>query len=235
MQRADHLDLQPGGLFQQRLHLRAVFADDVGIVPAGISEPFGPEIHLIRIQIAVQRAKGAKGVGGVERFGSCVIGHHDLRPVDHRGHDEGKGMPTGRKRIHFLDKLHAAVDVECEEVLHHGVRLGVADDSHLRVAQDKFTDGRGMVGFHVLYDEVIQLPAGEYMLNVFKVQTADRFIHGVDQDGFFVKQQIRIVTHAVREWVGVFKQIQPPLTCADPVEILGHFLDTVHKSESFQI
>ena len=144
-------------------------------------------------------------------------------------------MSAGRERVHLLDELHAAVQIEREEVLHHRARLGVADDSHLRVAQDKFTDGRGMVGFHVLYDEVIQLPAREHMVDVFKEQAADRLIHSVDQDGLLVQQQIGVVAHAVRERVGVFKQIQPPLTCADPVEILGHFLDTVHKSDSFQI
>ena len=235
VQRADHLDLKSRGLFQQRLHLRAVFADDVGIVPAGVGEPFRAEIHLIRIQIAVQRAEGAEGIGRVERFRGRVIGHHDLRPVHHRGHDEGKGVSAGRERVHLLDELHAAVQIEREEVLHHRARLGVADDGYFRVTQDKLADGRGVVRLHMLHDEVVELPAREHMVDVFKEQAADRLIHSVDQDGLLVQQQIGVVAHAVRERVGVFKQIQPPLTCADPVEILGHFLDTVHKSDSFQI
>ena len=64
VQRADHLDFKPRGLFEQCLHLRAVFADDVGVVAAGIVEPFGPEIDLVGVQISVQRAEGAEGVGG---------------------------------------------------------------------------------------------------------------------------------------------------------------------------
>ena len=103
------------------------------------------------------------------------------------------------------------------------------------MTQDKLADGRGVVRLHMLHDEVVELPAREHMVDVFKEQAADRLIHSVDQDGFFVQQQIGVVAHAVRERVGVFKQIQPPLACADPVEILGHFLDTVHKSDSFQI
>ena len=201
----------------------------------GGGEPFRAEIHLIRIQIAVQRAEGAEGIGRVERFRGRVIGHHDLRPVHHRGHDEGKGVSAGRERVHLLDELHAAVQIEREEVLHHRARLGVADDGYFRVTQDKLADGRGVVRLHMLHDEVVELPAREHMVDVFKEQAADRLIHSVDQDGLLVQQQIGVVAHAVRERVGVFKQIQPPLARADPVEILGHFLDTVHKSDSFQI
>ena len=234
VQRADHLNLQPGSLFQQRLYLRAVFSDNVGVIPAGIGKPFCAEIHLVRVQIAVQRAEGAEGVGGIERFRRCVIGHHDLRPMHHRGHDESKGVFAGRERVHLLDELQAAVNVKCEEILHHRARLGVADDGYFRMAQDKLADGRGVVGLHVLHDEIVELPAGEHMVDVFKEQAADGLVHGVDQDGLLVQQQIGVVAHAVRERVGVFKQVQPPLACADPVEILGHFLDTVHSSDSFQ-
>ena len=228
VQRADHLNFKPRGLFEQRLHLRAVFADDVGIIPAGIGEPFGPEIDLVGVQISVQRAEGAEGVGRIERFGRCVVGDHDLRPVDHRGHDEGEGMPAGRERVHFLDKLQTAVDVKREEVLHHRARLGVADDGQLRVAQDELTDGRGVVRLHMLHDEVIELPPAQHMVDVLKEQAADGLIDGVDQHGFFVQQQVGVIADAVGQRIGILKQVQPPLTRADPIEIFGHFPDTIH-------
>ena len=47
---------------------------------------------------------GAEGVGAEQGFLRGIIGHHDLRPVDHRGHDEGEGMPAGRERVHFLNE-----------------------------------------------------------------------------------------------------------------------------------
>ena len=155
--------------------------------------------------------------------------------MNHRGHDESKGVLAGRERVHLLDELHAPVQIEREEILHHRARLGVADDGQLGVAQDELADGRGVVGLHVLHDEIVELPAGEHMVDVFKEQAADGLVHGVDQDGLLVQQQIGVIAHAVRERIGVFKQVQPPLARADPVEILGHFLDTVHKSGSFQI
>ena len=40
VQRADNGDVQPGGLFEQRLHLRAVLADDADVVAAGLAGPF---------------------------------------------------------------------------------------------------------------------------------------------------------------------------------------------------
>ena len=82
MQRADHPDLQTGGFFQQRLHLRTVFADNVRIIAAGVIQPFGFKIDFIRKKIAVQSAEGAESICGKECFIRCIIGDHDFRPMD---------------------------------------------------------------------------------------------------------------------------------------------------------
>ena len=137
-------------------------------------------------------------------------------------------MFAGRERVHLLDELQAAVDVEREEVLHHRARLGVADDGQLRVAQDELADGRGVVRLHMLHDEVIELPPAQHMVDVLKEQAADGLIDSVDQHGFFVQQQVGVIADAVGQRIGILKQVQPPLTRADPIEIFGHFPDTIH-------
>ena len=64
MERADHANIQTGGLLQDRLDLLAVLAHDVGIVPTGIIQPVFFKIHLVSKQVAAQSAEGAKGIGG---------------------------------------------------------------------------------------------------------------------------------------------------------------------------
>ena len=137
-------------------------------------------------------------------------------------------MPAGRERVHFLDELQTAVDVKREEVLHHRARLGVADDGQLRVAQDELADGRGMVRLHMLHDEVVELPPAQHMVDVLKEQAADGLIAGVEQHRFLVQQQVGVIADAVGQRIGILKQVQPPLTRADPIEIFGHFPDTIH-------
>ena len=55
VQRANIVKLQPGRLFEHRLHLHAVFADDVGVVAACLVEVVCKEIDLVVEQVTVER------------------------------------------------------------------------------------------------------------------------------------------------------------------------------------
>ena len=228
VQRADRLDLDRRGLFQQSLYLCAVFADDVGIVAPRIVEPLGLEVDLVGIEVAAQRAKRAKGVGGEEGLRRGIIGHHDLGPVYHRGHDEREGVFAGAERIHLGDEVNAAVDVEGEEVLHHLRGLLIADERDLWIAEHDGLDRGGVVRLHVVDNEIVQLAAVQHVRQIFKEDGRDGVVDRVEQDGLFVQNNVGIVAHAARDGIDVFEQRQPPVVAADPVEILGHFFHTVH-------
>ena len=173
VQRADRLDLDRRGLFQQSLYLCAVFADDVGIVAPRVVEPLGLEVDLVGIEVAAQRAERAEGVGGEEGLRRGIIGHHDLGPVYHRGHDECEGMLAGAERIHLGDEVNAAVDVEGEEVLHHLRGLLVADKPDLRIAEHDGLDRGGVIRLHVVDNEVIERATTQRMKNVFNKLSRD--------------------------------------------------------------
>jgi hypothetical protein len=51
-----------------RLDLGAVFADDVGVVAAGLVQPVVHEVHFVGEHVAAQRAEGAEGVGREENL-----------------------------------------------------------------------------------------------------------------------------------------------------------------------
>ena len=91
MERADGLDVQRSGLFQQSLHLRAVLAHDVQVVAAGLAGPVGLLVELCH------RAEAAKAVGGEEDFFGGLIAHHDLGPVDHRCEHESQGVSASER------------------------------------------------------------------------------------------------------------------------------------------
>ena len=235
VQRADHGDVQLLRLFQQRLHLRAVLADDVGVVAPGVIQALGLEVQLVGKDVSVQRAEGAEGVRGIQHLVGGVEGHHDLRPVDHRGHDKGEGVAACGQGVALLHQRRAAVDVEGEVVPDHRQRLGVADDPDVGVAQHQLAHRGAMVRLHVVDHQVIQAARPEQVFEVLKEHLADAPVHGVDQRGLLVQHQIGVVGDAVRDRVDVFKQRQTPVAAAHPVHILCDLFDAMHAMASLCI
>ena len=83
VKRAYGLDVERGGLLEQGLHLYAVFADYVEIVPAGLAGPF---LVLTAVESAFSKCTElSEGVGRIEDSVRKIIAHHHLRPVHHRG------------------------------------------------------------------------------------------------------------------------------------------------------
>ena len=228
VQRADHADVERGGFLEQRLHLLTVLADDVRVVTAGIGQPVVLEVVLIGVEIAVERAERAERIGGKERAGRGVKADHDLRPVNHRRHDIGKRVLAEGVCIALGHKNGARINVEGEVVADHVADLRVADDLRLRVAAHGLLERLGVVGLHMVHDDVVQRTAAENKGEVFKKLTGDGLIHRVEQDGLLVEQDIGVVRHAARDGVHALKQSQTAVGRADPVQILGHLHSAVH-------
>ena len=186
MEGAEVLDAQPRRFFQQGLHLGAVLAHDIGIVPPGIGEPLGLEIHLVVKNVPVQRAEGAEGVGREEDFVRCVIGHHDLRPVDHGSQDEGELVPPGGDRV-SLFHYHAAVgDVGVEKLADHGDGLGAGRHLGLGMGAEHRAQGGTVVRLHMVHHHIVQGTALEGVLQVLVKVGAHGAVRRVQQDGLLV-------------------------------------------------
>ena len=85
-----------------------------------------------------------------------------------------------------------------------------------------------MVGLHVVYDDIVQRSPVQHKFQILKELAADGQVHRVEQDGFFVQQDVGVVAHALGDGVDVFKQSQPPVAGTDPVQIVLNFFDAVH-------
>ena len=103
MQRADHLEVQPMRFFEQGLHLRTIFADDIAVIAAGFIHILVLKIHLVGKNRTVEGPEGAERVCGEQRSGRLVVGYHDLRPMHHRREEEFQLVVSGGERVVFLD------------------------------------------------------------------------------------------------------------------------------------
>ena len=229
VQRADQGNLQLRGLLQHRLDLGAVLAHDVGVVAPGLIQVLGKEIGLVVEEAAVQGAEGAEGVGGEEDLVGEVIGHHDFRPVDHGGHDKGEIVLAGGEGVALFHQDGAFGEIAAQELLHHGLDLGVADDLCLGIAAEQQLLGGGVVRLHVLYHQIIQGPAVQGMGHIFQEDAVHGLVHRIEQDGFLVQQEIGVVGDAVGHAIDALEAGETPIVRADPDQILGNFSCAVHS------
>ena len=227
----DQGDIQPGGLFQHILHLHAVLAHDVGVIAAGLVQIIGHEIALVGKEAAVEGAEGAEGIGGEEDLVRLVIAHHDLGPVNHGGHKEGKFMPAGGEDTPLFHQVNPVGQVQPPEKLtQHGFDLVVAEDAGLRMAQQQALHCGGMVRLHMGDDQVIQGPAAQGVLQILKEGLINRLVYGIKQDGFLVQQQVGIVGNTVRNAIHALETGQAAVVSAHPNQIVRYFSGAVHSN-----
>ena len=224
VQRADVVKLKSGGLFQNCLDLCAVFADDVRVIAAGFVNVICEEIDLV-----VERAEGAEGVGREKHFVGKIIGHHDLGPMHHRSHDEGEFMLAGAELVTLGNDVVFKRVRQGEELAEHGLDLRVADYGDLGVTQGKLLYRRSVVRLHVGNDKIIELPSAQSVGEVFKKRAADGLVDGVEQNGLFVIEQICVVGNAVGNAVNALKAGKAAVIRADPGQIFGNFSGAVHS------
>ena len=228
MQRAEHLNVQIRDLLEEILHLHAVFADDVRIVPARLLEIVAVKIHLVGEDRAVERAENAEGVRGEERVRALVVGHHDLRPVDHRGKIERELVRAGGEHVAFPDELHVLHGVLAEKLRDHHGGLVVADDRGFRVAQQQLRERGGVVRLHVVYDHIVERPPAELVLQIFKEGAAHGLIDRVKEDGLLVREKIGVIGNARRNGIYALKHGETAVVRADPDKIRRNFFCAVH-------
>ena len=227
VQRAYHLDVECGGFLEHILHLHAVFANDVDVVAAGVADPLMLEVHLVGEEVAAEGTEGAEGVGGEEDLRGAVVGHHHLGPVHHGSHGEDQRVGAGADGVALFDG-HQLCGLGAEELLHHLCCFGSGDHRSLGVAQQEVHQRGGMVGLHVVDDDVVEWAAREGCGDVFKELRCDRGIGGVEEDGFVIQQYIAVVADAAGDGVGVFEQGESAVAGADVEEVVVDMGYVVH-------
>ena len=152
MQGADGLNIEPSSLFEDCLHLCAVFAYDAEIVAPCLTGPaFGID-YVIGTEFS-------ETVRGEQHFVRAVVSHEDFRPVHHGCGNESKGVSAQFQRIAFADDHSSVFKSGAEKVCHHFERFVGRNDDCLRIGLHKVHDIGGMIRLHVLHHQIIRLSA----------------------------------------------------------------------------
>ena len=217
MQGTDRLNIQSGGLFQDRLRLGAVFSDNAEIIPPGFA---GPAFGIF----PVEGTELAEGIGGEEDFVRAVIGHEHFRPVHHRGGNETQCMGAEGKLCPFSGDDPTVFILDSVEIIHHGESLGGGNDPCGRELFHKEADIGGMVRLHMLDNEIIGNTAFESLLKIGKPFFTKMLIHRVHDGDFFVQDDIGIIRHAQGDNILALKEIEIVVVDADITDILCYVI-----------
>ena len=195
---ADDGNVQPGGLFQHSLHLHTVLAHDADVVPAGFVCP---------VFFHVQSTELAEAVSGEENLVIGIIGHDDLRPVNHGRTHKGQGVLAQAQGIALADDNAAVGVVVAEEVFHHDKGLGGGNHGRLGVDLQEIGDVGGVVRLHVLDNQVVRCTITQCGGDLGDPLVSKVGVNGVHHNGLVVHDQIGVVGHAVRDAILAFKEI----------------------------
>ena len=146
--------------------------------------------------------------------------HHGRRNERERAFSDGKRVP-------FLDDVR--LSRKSEVIFQHRRRLLRSDDGDVRIQFDQPRERRGMVGLHVLHDDVVELPAVQRKGKIFKKQLAHGIVHRVEQNVLFVFQKIGIIRNAARNGIGALEQRDPSVVPAQIPEPRGDLGTVLHN------
>ena len=113
-------------------------------------------------------------------------------------------------------------------VFEHAVYLLIADNGGFGMAQEHFGERRGMVGLHVMDDDVVERSAPQNVLHVLEELFGDGVIDGIEEHRLFVEKEIGIVGSAARDGIDVLKEGEPPIARADVEKIFKDSHGIVH-------
>ena len=159
VERADDLDVQVGGLLEDGLHKLAELTDDAKVVAASLASPALGILDVVG-------AKLAKAVGTKEHLVGGLVGEDHLRPVNVGGADKGQAVATQVEHVALFDDHLALGVVGAKVVDHHAEGAHAGHNLGLGIALHKGSDTGGVIGLHVMDDQVVRRTAIEHGLEV---------------------------------------------------------------------
>ena len=129
-------------------------------------------------------------------------------------------MPAQRQRIAVLYGELVFAEATAEELVYHFKGLCVAHDSGLGVCAYKLIYVCGVIRLHVVYYQIIRLPARENVFQVCKPFLSKIGAYRVHHGDLFVNYHIGVVCHALRHDILPLKQVYIMIVYADITDIV---------------
>ena len=221
MERADLLDVQGGCRLEQLLDLGTVLAYNAEVVAPCLAGP---------LLFNIQGTELAEAVGREKHLVGCIVGYHNLRPVNHRCKHESKLVLTKIQCAAVLNHHLLILEAGAEELCHHGKCLGVANHLCIRIGVHKILYVGGVVRLHVLHYQVVGALASKGLGQVVQPVVGKVDIHGVHHRDFIVKDDIGIVCHSVRYIILTFEEVNLMVIDTHIDDAVSDLLYSAHSS-----
>ena len=142
-----------------------------------------------------------------------------------REHERERALAHG-ERIPLLDEAHLAR--KAEVIFQHLRHLLIGDDGRGRVLFEHARKRGGMIGLHVMHDDIVERPAAQRIGKIFKKEVGYGEIHRIEQHRLFVRQQIGIVRYPARHGIGALEERDAAVVPAEIEEIVRDANTVVH-------
>ena len=202
-----------------RRHQAAEGRQDVGVVALALFVQFNL-VHFIVEQVFVAVVL-AEGVVAEQHRVAGQVGHHAVRPVQHR-------------RFHE-DQLFTITDIESIAGFHHvevPLRMmmvavdrvdgvGGAVNRRIRDLHHQLSQRAGMVLFGVVNDDIVEVGEVDFAAQVLYELAAEFMIDGIDQHVFLFADEIAVVAAAAQRFIfGAVEITHFPVTLANPKNVI---------------
>ena len=215
MERADDLDVQVCGLLEDGLHELAELADDAKVVAARLASP------PFRI-LDVVGAKLAKAVGAKEHLVGGLVGEEHLGPVHVGSTDKRQAVAAQVEHVAIFDDHLALGEVGAKVVDHHAESAHARHDLRLGIALHKGGNTGGVIGLHVMDNQIVGRTAIEHGLEVAEPLVDKASVDRIGDSDFIAQDNVAVVCHTVLGHVVLaLEQVNVVIVDANVADILG--------------
>ena len=215
VERADDLNIQIGGLLEHGLHELAELAHDTKVVTTRLA---GPAFRVLD----VVGAELAKAVGTKEHLIGGLVGEEHLGPVHVGGTDKRQAVAAQVEHVALFDDHLALGVIGAKVVDHHAEGAHAGHDLCLGIALHKGGDASGVVGLHVVDDQVIGRATVEHGLDVAEPLVNKTAVNRIGDGDLFAQDNVAVVCHTVLGHVVLaLEQVNVMIVDANVADILG--------------
>ena len=178
-------------------------------------------IHFRVDHTAIQRSVSTEGIGREQDFVSRIVSDHHFRPVHHRSHIERQLVTAHTQGVSFLHFIQSRRDTVIP--IQHAESLLVSNNLDIRILLAQQTDTARMIRLHMIYHEIIQRTSVQGIRYFFQENIRVTNIDRIDQYGFLVYDQVRVIGNAVRQRPHILKKSFLPVVYPYIVNFICYF------------
>ena len=215
VERADDLDVQIGGLLEHGLHKLAKLSHDAKVVTARFASPAFGILDVVSTELA-------KAVGTKEHLVGGLVGEEHLGPVHVGSADKRQAVTTQVEHIALFDDHLALGEVGAKVVDHHAESAHAGHNLRLGIALHKGGDTSGVIGLHVMDDQVVGRTPIEHGLEVAEPLVDKASVNRIGDGDLLAQDDVAVVCHTVLGHVVLaLEQVNVVIVDANVADILG--------------